>query len=272
MNRGWKRVVQLLLLPLLLQLLIPLAAYASPIPKPIGDIYVQDFAHLLSAGERESLIRLGKELEDRTKAQVAVLTVSSLEGMSIEDYALQAFRSYQLGDKALNNGVLLVIATEDRKVRIEVGYGLEGALPDGKVGRILDEVTLPALKENLPGQAIVKTYQVLVREVANEYGVKIQVPEGLPSVTEGKNDGKMNPVWSTLLVLFLIMIDFIFFGGRITYSILAVLSMYRGGRGSGGWGGFGGGSRGGGGWGGFGGGSRGGGGGSSGGGGASRGW
>ncbi|MBE3555204.1 MAG: TPM domain-containing protein, partial [Thermicanus sp.] len=195
MNREWRRVIRLLLLPLLLQLFIPLAAYASPIPHPIGDIYVQDFAHLLSAEEKENLIRLGREVEDRTKAQVAVLTVSSLEGMTIEDFALQAFRAYQLGDKELNNGVLLVIAMNERKVRIEVGYGLEGALPDGKVGRILDEVTLPSLKENLPGQAIVKTYQVLVREVANEYGVKIQVPEGLPSLTEGKNDDTVHPLW-----------------------------------------------------------------------------
>ncbi|MBU5873027.1 TPM domain-containing protein, partial [Vibrio cholerae O1] len=75
-----------------------------------------------------------------------------------------AFRQYGLGNKTMNNGVLLVVAVKDRKIRIEVGYGLEGALPDGKVGRILDQYAIPYLKENKPDAAVINTYKKLAAE------------------------------------------------------------------------------------------------------------
>lgn len=228
--------------------------FASPIPKPQGDIYVQDFAHLLSSDQKRELILLGRSLEDQTKAQVAVLTVETLGGLSIEDFSLQAFRDYRLGDQTLNNGVLLVIATKDRKARIEVGYGLEGALPDGKVGSILDEVTLPALREGKADQAIINTYRRLVQEAGKEYGADITVPKESQSESSPTS---INSFWLAILIGFLIVVDMIFFHGRFTYLIFSLLSIFGRGRGGGG-GGFGG--------------NRGGGGGSSGGGGASRGW
>jgi len=133
---------------------------------------------------------------------------------------------------------------------------LEGALPDGKVGRILDQVTIPYLVQNKPGDAIVETYKVLYNEVAKEYGVEDQLTPQNVVVPESPGDegGDLPLGWIILVVVFL-AIDFIFFGGRMTFFLLAMLS--RGG-GRGGGGGFGGG------------GFSGGGGGSSGGGGASR--
>lgn len=253
-----------LLLLAIISLLFPysLVADAAPkIPTPRGDIYVQDFENLLSSDQMYELNRLGRALEDKTKAQIAVLTVTSLDGYSVEEYALQAFRQFRLGDQKLNNGVLLLLSMEDgepgnRPLRIEVGYGLEGALPDGKVGRILDQVTIPYLVQNKPGDAIVETYKVLYNEVAKEYGVEDQLTPQNVVVPESPGDegGDLPLGWIILIVVFL-AIDFIFFGGRMTLFLLAMLS--RGG-GRGGGGGFGGG------------GFSGGGGGSSGGGGASR--
>lgn len=254
----------LLTLPLLWS---PAAALAAPdIPDPQGDIYVQDFEGLMTPEQVREVNVLGRALEDRTKAQIAVLTVTSLDGYSVEEYALQAFRKYGLGDKKLNNGVLLLLSMEDgepgnRPLRIEVGYGLEGALPDGKVGRILDQVTIPYLVNNQPGEAIVETYKTLYNEVAKEYGVEDQLtPQEIAIPESESNDDGGSGLWIIPLIIFL-AVDFIFFGGRMTIFLLAMLSRGGGGGGRGGFGGGGGG---------FGGGSRGGGGGSSGGGGASR--
>lgn len=259
------RIVSLLLLACVL-LGGPAPLFAAPnIPEPQGDIYVQDFENLLTAEQTRELNSLGRALEDRTKAQIAVLTVPTLDGYTVEEYALQALRKYGLGDQKLNNGVLLLLSMEDgepgnRPLRIEVGYGLEGALPDGKVGRILDQVTIPYLVNNQPGEAIVETYKTLYNEVAREYGVEgTLTPQeiAVPEASAGNDgDGRLSSGWIILIIAFL-AVDFIFFRGMMTMFLISILG--RGG-GRGGGGGFGGG----------GGGFRGGGGGSSGGGGASR--
>lgn len=228
----------------------------TQIPNPVGDIYVQDFADVLTADEENQLKSLGRSLEDQTTAQVAVLTVKSTKGQPIAEYANDAYRQYGLGSKEKNNGVLLVLATDDRKIQIDVGYGLEGRIPDGKAGRILDDYAIPYLKENQPNQAVIKTYEVLTKEVAAEYGVHVQknVANQNPSPTDAGNVFHF-PQWLLVLIIVVaVFLDFKFFGGALTYFILSIIS--RGGRGGGSSGG----------------GPRGGGGGSSGGGGAGRGW
>ncbi|WP_082062987.1 TPM domain-containing protein [Paenibacillus sp. IHBB 10380] len=234
---------------------------ATEVPAPSGDIYVQDFENLLSQEQENELRRLGRALEDRTKAQIAVLTIPTLGDLTIEEYANKAFRQYKLGDQKLNNGVLLLLSLEQREVRIEVGYGLEGALPDGKVGRFIDSITIPYIQENKPDQAIVETYKSLYNEVSIEYNVQDSLsPQSiqLPEVQEASND-KGSFIWIIIIVIFLVL-DFTLFKGAISMTLLSMIGNGRG-RGGGGGGGYGGGS---------GGGFRGGGGGSSGGGGASR--
>ena len=228
---------------------------SADVPSPKGAIYVQDFAHLLNEQEKQTLIQLGQVLDAQTKAQIAVLTVESLEGQSLEEYALEAFRTYRLGDQKLNNGVLLLISTGDKKARIEVGYGLEGALPDGKVGRILDTYTIPYMRSNQPNEAIVNTYKELFNVVSEEYQLtKSTNPQAYVS-EENSADGM--PTWQKLLIgaalIIFIIVDMTFFGGTFTFMLLHILSAF--GRNGGGRGG---GNRGGGG--------------SAGGGGASRGW
>jgi len=91
---------------------------------------VVDAANLLKPEERATLEAKLKAHEDRTTDQVVVATLRSLEGYEIEDYANRLFRHWQLGQKGKDNGALLLVAPQERKVRIEVGYGLEGALTD----------------------------------------------------------------------------------------------------------------------------------------------
>lgn len=231
----------------------------ADIPTVRGDVYVQDTAGVLTPEQRAQLVNLGRELEQKTgSAQLAVLTVSTTHGAVPEEYATAAFRKFGLGDPKKNNGVLLFLATQDRKIRVEVGYGLEGTLPDGKVGRILDTYAIPYLKNNQIDIAILTTYKVLANEIAAGYGVDGAKP--MPNEPSEQRQVQELSWWSSLPwgmklvigigVAMLLFLDFKYFGGAITYSLL---SMFRG-RGGGG------------------GGSAGGRGGSSGGGGAGRGW
>ncbi|RHW38049.1 TPM domain-containing protein [Neobacillus notoginsengisoli] len=222
------------------------------IPAPRGDIYVQDFADVLSPVEEQQLIGWGRQIEDRANgAQVAVLTVNSMGGRDIQGYANEAFRKFKLGSAKEDNGVLIVLAMGERKIWIEVGYGLEGIIPDGKAGRILDTHAVPALKAGNPNQAVMKTYQALGNEIAGD-GISGETnPSG---AAESEQSGGL-PDWLVIiLVVGFLFIDFVFFRGTFTFLLLSMI-----GRGGGGGGGGGGGPRGGGG-------------GSSGGGGAGRGW
>lgn len=116
-------------------------------PKPARDIYVVDEAGVLSSRTKQIILAYSSALAKRTKTQVVVLTVPTLDGESIEDYGLSVLREWGIGDKKENNGVLLLVATKDRKSRIEVGYGLEGVLPDGLTGRIQDQYMLPSFRK-----------------------------------------------------------------------------------------------------------------------------
>jgi uncharacterized protein len=248
-----KRVFSLLLVIFTFFLCAASALAADvQIPAPVGDIYVQDFAHVLNETEKTELRNLGRSIEDQTTAQITVLTVDTIGDRTIEEFANQAFRQYGIGNKKENNGVLLVLSMKERKVWIEVGYGLEGRLPDGKTGRILDENAVPYLKNQQPSKAIVETYKVLAKEVLAEYGKRGVGSDGGQQTTGDKGIGI--PSWLLIIVVIVVVfLDFKFFGGTLTYLLLSIVSR-GGGRGGGG------------------GGSRGGGGGSSGGGGAGRGW
>ena len=224
------------------------------IPEPVGDIYVQDFASILSDSERVELIEIGRHLENQTTAQIAILTVDTIGDRSIEEFAIEALRQYGIGNAELDNGVLLVLALNERQARIEVGYGLEGRLPDGKTGRILDEFTLPYLKNKEANLALLETYKVLTNEVLTEYGIEEGYQSIQQPIVETTEEGIGIPSWLLLIIVVIVLfLDFKYFGGFLTHLLLSILS--RGGRGGGGDGG-----------------PRGGGGGSSGGGGASRGW
>lgn len=124
--------------------LAALIAAASNVPYLTGR--VTDNAEILSASMSKSLTERLKAHEDRTGNQIAVLTVPSLEGESIEGYAEAVFKEWKLGQKGKDNGILLVVAPQDRRMRIEVGYGLEGVLPDSAAGSIIRNVITPKFK------------------------------------------------------------------------------------------------------------------------------
>ena len=118
----------------------------AEIPAP-GTNYANDFAGVLSTQTELHINETSKKYSgDGT--QIAVVTVESLDGMDIETYANRLFRSWGIGDKDKDNGLLILLSEGDRKLRIEVGRGLEGTFNDAKCGRLMDVYAIPHLKEN----------------------------------------------------------------------------------------------------------------------------
>lgn len=217
----------------------------AAIPAPPPELYVLDQAGVMSSDTKSAIINTSQELARQTKAQVAVVTLSSLEGQTIEEVGLQIGRQWQLGDAQLNNGVLILVVPSARQSRIEVGYGLEGALPDGKTGRIQDDYMLPYFRTDDYDQGLLNGYKAVVAEVAREYGVTLNVSP--PQFPEADSSNQSAPWWVTVLwivgLISLLWIDQRFFNGFILGFILGTL-FRGGGRGGGGFGGggFGGGS------------------------------
>lgn len=108
---------------------------------------VTDNAQILSSETRKSLTESLKAHESRTTNQIAILTVPTLNGESIEDYAAAVFEEWKLGQKGKDNGILIIVVPNDRRMRIEVGYGLEGTMTDSMAGRIIQYVMTPKFKK-----------------------------------------------------------------------------------------------------------------------------
>lgn len=241
---------------LLLQCFFAACAIAAPQipPKPTAaaGIYVQDYAQVLSAEDKRRLLNIGQELDNKTTAQLAVVTVKTLDGQPIEDYALSILREWGIGSKEKNNGALIVVAVQDRRSRIEVGYGLEGLLTDGLTGRIQDQAMIPYFRKGNYAAGIVNGYAVTASLIAKDAGVQLASINSeqiaVPAKTTNNTDQEY-PFWLKLLIgagiVLLLIIDNLFLGGVLTQMLFFMFLRGRGG--GGGRGGFGGGSGGGGG-------------------------
>ena len=169
------------LLPLLLAL-----TFATPAPgwaERIADIpnprvrdgsWVADVPGRLQPGTIARLNEVCADLERTTGAELAVVVIRTLDGDSVENVAVRLFETWGIGKKHADNGLLLLWAADDRRVRVEVGYGLEGVLPDGKVGAILDSYVIPRFKAGEFDTGIVEGVQALATVVRSE-------PLALPS-------------------------------------------------------------------------------------------
>jgi uncharacterized protein len=137
-------------------------------PRPDG--YVNDFAAVLTDDDEAYLENYLRTLEAETSAEVAIVTVTSMEGMTIEEYANRLFAAWGIGKEQVDNGVLLLVAPNDRGVRIEVGYGVEAILPDGLAGEIIRTDMVPEFKAgNLRrgiGRGIDRIARILRRDPA----------------------------------------------------------------------------------------------------------
>lgn len=134
-------------------------------------LYVQDTVEALSPEVRTTLNANGLKLQQATGAEAVIVVVADTAGESVTEYATGLFRAWGIGQADKNNGVLLLIVPSTHEVRIEVGYGLEGALNDAKVGALLDREFVPYARKGDLNTAAERTYRALCTEVAHEYGI-----------------------------------------------------------------------------------------------------
>jgi uncharacterized protein len=236
---------------------------AEPVSQLHPSNYVNDFAHVLNDSTVTELNDISKQLDEKAHAQVAIVTINSLDGRDIESYAADLFQNWGIGAKSTNRGVLILFAVKDHRYRTEVGYGLEPILPDGKVGGFGREA-VPLLRQGDYNGAVRLISLRVADVIAEDAGVQLSgagqspPPRQLPS-------GRISVSGIVLILILLI----VFIATPLRSLLWLLLFSNLGGGSRGGWGG---GAFGGGGWGGDGGGFGGFGGGMSGGGGASGSW
>jgi uncharacterized protein len=202
------RLAKSVALPLFLILLfcVP-AARAEQVKnlKPQG--YVNDFAGVLSAPAKDKLTALCAEVQGKTKAQIAIVTISSLEGQPIEQFSIDLATAWGIGPKQLDRGVLILFAPNDRRDRVEVGYGLEPILPDGKVGGFEREI-VPLLRQSDYSGAVLLITQRVAAVIAEDQKLTLDNLSGV-SPPQPESDNSPAPLGN--IVELLIIAVFIFF-------------------------------------------------------------
>lgn len=154
--------------------------------------YVTDFTHTLTSTYKSKLQTLSHTLDNQAGIQVATLIIPKLPNTeTIESYANKIYEAWGIGHKNTDKGALFVIALTDKKVRIEVGYGLEEILPDAKLGTLLDQHVLPAFRNNQIEIGIIQGHYTLISELAKHHNISLQthiqptsgIPHKTPSLT-----------------------------------------------------------------------------------------
>jgi uncharacterized protein len=250
----------------LVVLALPLLLHAEPISQLRPTDYVNDFAHVLDPATIAQLDDICQQIDQKAQAQIAVVTINSLDGSDIESYAVDLLKRWGIGSKKTDHGALILLAVQDKKYRIEVGYGLEPILPDGKVGGFGREA-VPLLRQNNYAGALLLMTSRVADVIAQDAGITLTGAR--PEIPEQSQQGPRRGLSAGGMLLLGIIVFLVLFVPPLRRMLFWLL-LFSGGGGGGGYGrgGYGGGGGfggGGGGFGGFGGGS-------SGGGGASGGW
>lgn len=246
--KRWKFVLSAWLVAVLALFPLALSGCAneeSKYPKPTEAFFVNDFANVLSPETEQIILSKGAALAEKTKAQVVVLTVQTMDDEPIEEYALNLGREWGIGDEEDNTGVLLLLAVEERETRIEVGYGLEGILPDSKAGRFLDNYAVPHFRNDDFDTGVRETYQALVNEVYLEFGLEAEadpnyVPIDQLQRQEQPLDSGSSIVAAIIALVFVLGFSGLsVFGRRRGWPIFLMMGNHhhRGGSGFGGFGG-----------------------------------
>lgn len=152
-----------------LLLILPVSA-ANKYPEPTSRFFVNDFADVIEQAAEDEIYSKAAALQEKTTAQVVVVTVNTLDGEEPADYALGLGRQWGVGQEDEDNGIVLLLSKTERQIYIAVGYGLEGALPDSKTGRIIDVYGLDYLKKDDFSKGLLEIFGAIVNEVYIEYG------------------------------------------------------------------------------------------------------
>jgi len=226
---------------LLIFLILPFLVYAQNIPQATG--WVNDFAGVISNEYKEKLNSLIEELEQKTAAEIAVVTVDSISPYGEIEYARLLFDNWKPGKKGKDNGVLVLLAIKERRWRIETGYGVEGILPDGLCGEIGRNYMVPYFKEGNYGEGLYQGVIKIAQVIGKDANIDLNTLQGIKDTTltqvNSRNSGGSISIIILFLLFFGILILPILLGRR--YNNVFWGGGYQGGWGGGGFGGGGGG-------------------------------
>lgn len=248
-NKNLKRYSSLIFILVLLISSFFIEA-ATIYPAPTNNKYLNDYAGVVDQKNSKQIIALGYELERQTGAEAIVVTIDSLEGLPIEEYANGLFRKWGIGQSSKDNGLLILLSVKDKSWRVEVGRGLEGRLPDALTNRVMTSLGRERFIAGEYGKGLAETYSVFCDEIAAEYGVTLT--HSLNIILPNQNVVLKQRRSSTpyFLIMGLLILDLLFNRGRfigfmgqmIFWSQLTGRNRRGGPGGPGGFGGFGGGS------------------------------
>lgn len=206
--------------------------------KPRG--FINDFAGVIGQEYEDRMASIAEEVERKTGAELAVVTVQNMGGLDVKDYANRLFEAWKIGKREQDNGVLLFLAVTERRVHIETGYGIEPIIPDGFAGEILDRYVLPDLKDGNYGPGLYRGLIAIAGVIAEDKGVRVTGVGSVSRNGQTRQDGRGSTCSGSLFLIILVLLIIITRGRIIPWLLLG--SMMGGGRGGGfGSGGFGGG-------------------------------
>lgn len=203
-----KRIISCMMLLMVLTTLISMLTGCAtsekiPIPTVEKDVYIYDEDDIIDDDVEKELNKMLVELEEKTEAEFAIVSVESLLDRSIEDYANNLFNTLGIGKKGKDNGVLLLFSRSDEKVRLEIGRGLEGCLNDAKCGRILDDYFVPYRENDEYTKATEMTVKAVLNVIAEEYEIDIQGLEKDLPVEDDSDDGL--PLWVWIIIILVVI-------------------------------------------------------------------
>lgn len=197
-----KRLIILLTVLLLLFSVILNAELTFPRPSD----WIVDEANIINAQVKEVLRRYIIELNQKTGVEFSVVTVSSLQDYTIEDYSIRLAENWKVGQKGIDNGLILLVAPNERRVRIEVGYGLEGIIPDGRAGNVIRNSILPAFSQNNFSKGIYEGSLALLGIIAAEEDVVLQgLPDNYYRKTQTQSPSIISTLFSLIIAIFFIV-------------------------------------------------------------------
>ena len=207
MKKWLKRVVVMLLVAVLLGGAVAGVSATGEIPIPVVEkgVYIHDVDNAIDDDVEKSLNQLLDRLEKKTGVEFVVVSVESLNGRTIEDYAVNLGNSLKIGKKGEDNGVLLLFSRSDTRVRLEIGRGLLGCLNAAQCGRILDRHFVPYRDDGEYTQATENTVKAVILEVCEAYNISVE-ELSLKEFQEEEEKAAEEEFWTMLIVIALILL------------------------------------------------------------------
>lgn len=214
------------------------------VPEVLKDTYVYDQGNIISDDQEAVINNLLVQLEEKTTVEFAVITIPSLNDLTIEQYAVKLANTLGIGKAGEDNGILLLVSKTDTKVRLEIGRGLQGFLTDSVSGRILDKYFVPSREKDNYNDACFNTVNAVINCIANSDDYEFSEIEGLdPEIAVEETDGELTAgqvIGIICLIIFLLILEWITgclfgsgFGDGLVFMILHIILSSRSGGGGG---------------------------------------